>query len=103
VTGVFLSLAIIAAVFSVGLRRWQQRRARQDRAGATIHRPVPVTRFDEIDLFLEGRVCACGGVYVPVGETSRSIGEHRFRIARLVCAECGREEFVYFDVTLALQ
>lgn len=101
--GLLLSVAIIAAVLSVGWQRWQRRRGKRDRPGATIHRPVRVARFDEIDVTLEARACTCGGAYAPAGETSRSLGERRFRIARLVCAECAREEFVYFDVTMALQ
>ena len=32
----------------------------------------------------------------------RLIGERRFRITRLVCNECERDELMYFDVTAAL-
>jgi hypothetical protein len=33
------------------------------------------------------------------GETSRTVGDRRFRVARLVCNECERAELMYFDVT----
>jgi hypothetical protein len=100
--GLLLSLAVLAALISVGLRSWQRRREARRRPGATIHRPLAVSRFDEIDLAVWERRCSCGGAYTPTGETSRSLAERRFRIVRLICNECEREEFVHFDVTAAL-
>ena len=97
--GLLLGLAVLAAVVSVGVRRWQRLRARRRRPGATIHRPVAVRRFDEIDAAVQGRPCWCGGFFVVAGETSRAVGERRFRIVRLVCNECERDELIYFDVT----
>jgi hypothetical protein len=86
-------------VIAVGARRLQRARAARRRPGATIHRPVPVSRFDEIDAALQGRTCWCGGLLVAAGETSRSVGERRFRIVRMLCSACDREELMYFDVT----
>jgi len=97
-----LGAAVLLAVVTVGVRRLQKSRAERRRPGATIHRPVSVQRFDEIDAFIRGRACWCGGTFFTSGETSRAIGERRFRIARLVCNECERDELVYFDVTAAL-
>ncbi|HEX7410221.1 MAG TPA: hypothetical protein VF515_21580 [Candidatus Binatia bacterium] len=97
--GLVLGLAVLVAVVSVGIRRWQRRRTEQRRPGATIHRPVAVSRFDEIDAALCGRSCRCGGLLVVNGETSRAVGERRFRIVRLVCNQCERDELTYFDVT----
>jgi hypothetical protein len=94
-----LGLAVLVAVVSVGIRRWQRQRTEQRRPGATIHRPVAVNRFDEIDAALGGRSCRCGGILVVNGETSRAVGERRFRIVRLVCDACERDELTYFDVT----
>jgi hypothetical protein len=101
--GIVLTLAIVAAMIALAVRRWQRLSGERRRPGATIYNSVAVLRFDEIDEALCGRVCGCGGVSVAAGETSRSIGDRRFRVARLVCDQCGREEFVYFDVTRALQ
>lgn len=94
-----LGAAVLAAVLVVGWRRLQVGRAQRKRPGATIHLPVPVSRFDEIDAVLQGRRCRCGGGFDMAGETSRVVGERRFRVARLVCVECERDELLYFDVT----
>ena len=97
--GVFLALAVIAAVVAVGSRRWQRRRAQLKRPGATIHIPVVVDRFDEIDAAIMGQRCWCSGSFHLAGETSRAIGERRYRVVRLVCNECERDQLMYFDVT----
>ena len=96
-----LGLAVLAAVIAVAARRWQRTRAANRRPGASMHRPVAVSSFDQIDAALRGRTCWCGGALVLAGETSRASGERRFRIARLVCNECERDELMYFDVTAA--
>ena len=98
-TSLFLGFAVLAAVLAVGIRRFQKTRTARRRPGATIYRPVPVRRFDEIDTALRDRACICGGALRVVGETSRAAGDRRFRIARLVCSECERDELMYFDVT----
>ena len=97
--GLLLGLAVLVAVVAAGVRRWQRTRATRHRPGATIHRPVTVGSFDEIDRALRGRTCWCGGFFVLSGETSRTVGDRRFRVARLVCNECERDELIYFDVT----
>lgn len=94
-----LGLAVLAAVIAVGVRRIQRARATRRRRGATIHRPVTVSRFDEIDAAIQDRVCWCGGAFVEAGETSRLVRERRFRVVRLVCNQCERDELMYFDVT----
>ncbi len=101
--GFLLGVAVLAAVIATGARRWQRARAARRRPGATIHRPVAVRSFDEIDSAVRGRACGCGGLLALTGETSRTVGERRFRIARLVCNECERDELVYFDVTAVFQ
>jgi hypothetical protein len=100
VIGFLLGLAVLVAVAAVGVRRWQRTRAARRRPGATIHRPVAVRSFGEIDTALQGRACWCGGFFVPSGETSRAVGDRRFRVARLVCNQCERDELMYFDVTV---
>jgi hypothetical protein len=99
VIGLLLGLAVIAAITTVGFRRWQRSRAARRRPGATLHRAVPVSRFDEIDATLYGRMCRCGEFLMTAGETSRVVGARRFRMVRLVCRECEWDEVVYFDVT----
>lgn len=94
-----LGIAVLAAVIAAGARRWQSARTGRRRPGATIYMPVQVSRFDEIDTCIQGRVCGCGGSLALAGETSRLLGDRRFRIARLVCTDCERDELIYFDVT----
>ena len=97
--GLILGIVVLAAVIAVGVRRFQRTRAARRRPGATIHLPVAADSFDAIDAAVEGRTCWCGGSMTVAGETSRTVGERRFRIARLVCAQCERDELMYFDVT----
>lgn len=98
-TGLFLGLAVIIAVAAVGIRRWQKSRTARRRPGATVQRALSVTRFDEIDALIEGRLCRCGAPLHSAGEASRVWGSRRFRVVRLLCRECEREEMLYFDVT----
>lgn len=98
-TGLLIGIAVLAAVIAVGLRRLQRLRLARRRPGATIHLPVTVSSFDEIDAAVQGRTCWCGGFLGVAGETSRAVGERRFRIARLVCNQCERDQLMYFDVT----
>jgi len=99
VIGLLLGLVVLAAVVATGIRRLQRTRAARRRPGATIHRPLPVQRFDEIDAAVQDRSCDCGGIFVVTGETSRLVGARRVRVVRLVCNQCERDELTYFDVT----
>jgi len=101
VISLIMGIVVLAAVIAVGVRKLQKARATRRRPGATIHLPVAVSRFDEIDDVLRGRRCWCGGSCAVAGETSRAVGQRRFRVARLVCTECERDELLYFDVTAA--
>jgi hypothetical protein len=100
--GLIMGAAVLFAVAVLGLRRWNRWRAEAQRPGATASRAIAVRRFDEIDDALAGRRCRCGDRLRLVGENSTTSGERRLRMVRLECADCGREDRVYFDVTLAL-
>lgn len=67
--------------------------------GATIRLPIIVGGFDEIDAAVASQRCSCGEAVGVSGETSRLVGQRRYRIVRLVCGECEREQQLYFDVT----
>lgn len=101
--GVLLGLAVLAALLAVVVRRVQRVRIERRRPGATIHLPISVRGFDEIDAAVQGRECWCGGLLLPAGETSRTVGQRRFRVVRTVCTQCEREQLVYFDVTAVFQ
>jgi hypothetical protein len=97
--GLLLTVAVLAAVVAFGLRRAQRLREARHRPGATIARAVVVRRFDEIDAGLADHTCRCGSRMRLLGESSTIRGARRFRVARLRCTECEREERMYFDVT----
>jgi len=98
--GIAFTLAILAAIVAMARKRRLRRRAQYRRPGSSIHEAIPVTGFDEIDATTQGLTCAwCDHRLVESGETSRTAGDRRFRIVRLVCGECEREVVLYFDVT----
>lgn len=100
--GFLFTCAILAAVTVLGVRRLRARRQRLMRPGATVERAVVVQRFDDMDKFLQRHTCAfCGAPTRLLGEFSRPIGERRYRVVRLACSDCEREERVHFDVTAA--
>lgn len=101
--GFLLGIAVVAALVAVAVRRVQRVRAMRRRPGATMERAVTVNRFDEIDLAVQGQQCWCGGLLTVAGETSHSAGDRRYRIVRLVCNRCERDQHMYFDVTAAFQ
>ena len=101
-TGLLLSLAIIAAVCATGLRRLRRRRllrAAAQRPGVSPERAIAIRSYDEIDEHLARRWCICGGYLERSGEGTRVSDGRRFRIARLRCQECDRVDEVFFDTT----
>ena len=101
-TGLLLSLAIIAAVFATGvrhLRRRRLRRAHAERPGVSPERAIAIRSYDEMDDHLARRWCICGGYLERSGEGTRVSNGRRFRVARLRCQECDRVDEVFFDTT----
>jgi len=99
---VLFTLAIVAAVAAMGLRRWRRarlRRAATTRAGASTERAIHIRSYAEMDEHLAGRWCHCGGFLERRGEGTRQEGSRRFRVARLACQECETEAEVFFDTT----
>ncbi len=102
VINLILVAAILAAVAVLAGKRWRQRQRRETRTGASIYNPIAVSRFDEIDAEIALRRCwVCEGAVKESGETSRNVGERRFRIVRLICNDCDRDDVVFFEVTAA--
>lgn len=98
--GLLMTLAVLAAVISAGVRRWRRNQLRYGGRGSTASRPIEVSRFEEIDAEMQQRRCGwCGGGMRLAGETSRDVGQRRFRVVRLVCDDCERDTRIYFDVT----
>jgi hypothetical protein len=97
----FATVALVAA----GVWLWRGLRARQARAsirtgpGTSLDQALPVTSFDDIDRAVAARRCHCGAGVHTTGEGTRSIGEQRYRYARLECDACEDEQMLFFDVT----
>lgn len=98
--GLFMSLAIIAAIAAVGYRRWQRDRLKFKRPGTSIFEAIVVDGFDAIDAVVQEQRCGwCESRLAESGETSRNVADRRYRVVRLVCHECEREVVLFFDVT----
>jgi len=104
-TVVLFTLAIVAAVVSLGLRRLRRQRLRRTaahRLGSSPERAIHVRSYGEMDEHLAQRWCFCGGYLERTGEGSRSAGDRQLRIARLQCLECEETDEVFFDTTEVL-
>jgi hypothetical protein len=102
VTALLFSLAIIAAVIAVGLRRLRRsrlRRAAARRPGSSPELAIHIRGFGEMDEHLARRWCACGGYLERTGEGTRTGDGRRYRVARLRCQECEAVDEVFFDTT----
>jgi hypothetical protein len=109
VTGILLSLALVAALAAAGWRMLRRRRRRLLLAalpGGARDSAIEVEAFSEIEDHLRVRECPCGGLLASLGERSESEGRGPSRILRVVRVECRRCEEraeVWFDVTRAYQ
>jgi hypothetical protein len=102
---VLFTLAIVAAVVSLGVRRLRRQRLRRaagHRLGSSSERPIQVRSYGEMDEHLAQRWCVCGGYLERMGEGSRTAGGRQLRIARLRCQECEETSEVFFDTTEVL-
>ena len=105
VSTLLLVAAIVAAVASVGIRRWRRtrlRRAARTRAGSSPDIAIHIRSYGEMDDHLGRRWCVCGGYLERTGEGTREDGGRRFRVARLACQECETVDEVFFDTTYLL-
>lgn len=101
-TAFLFSLAILAAVVTMGARRLHRRRLRHaatERLGSSPERAIHIRSYAEMDDHLARRWCACGGYLERTGEGTRVSDGRRFRIARLRCQECEAVDEVFFDTT----
>ncbi len=108
-TGLLLTVALLAALAAAGwraLRRQRRRRLLAALPGGTRSTAIEVEAFSEIEDHLRVRECPCGGLLASLGERSEREGGGMSRILRVVRTECRRcEELseVWFDATRAYQ
>jgi hypothetical protein len=101
-TSLLFALVIVAAVVSLGRRRWRRTRLRlaaRTRAGSSPEQAIHIRSYGEMDTHLGQRWCFCGGFLERLGEGSRETGGRRYRVARLSCQECEALDEVFFDTT----
>jgi hypothetical protein len=102
VTGFLIGFALVAALAASGLRRRRRGRLRKlaaAREGSSDDRAIPITSYDEMDAWIAGRVCVCGGRLSRTGEGTHAARGRRFRIARMRCADCDELDELHFDTT----
>ena len=105
-TSLLFTLAILAALIAMGIRRWRARQRKIEaasRPGATAENAIYIRSFEEMDDTLRKRWCSCGGFLELEGEGSRESGGRRLRVARMRCHECEEAALVFFDTTDLLQ
>jgi hypothetical protein len=101
-TSLLLAVAIVAAVVSLGARRWRRtrlKRAARTRAGSSPEHAIHIRSYGDMDGYLTERWCFCGGYLERLGEGTRELGDRRYRVARLCCQECETADEVFFDTT----
>ena len=101
-TSLLFTVAILAAVVAVAMRRLslaRRRRVMRQGPGSSEERSIAVRSFGEMDAFIDSRACPCGGSYDRTGEGTRERAGRRYRVARLVCGTCEQGLEVFFDTT----
>jgi hypothetical protein len=97
----FACLVVIASGLWLA-RRWRARAARtrmRSGPGGSLATAIPVRSFETIDTTIAARRCVCGSRLETSGEGARQLDDRRYRMTRVVCAECEEEMVLYFDVT----
>jgi hypothetical protein len=105
-TTLAMALAVLAAVAAVAWKRIERRRRAREadaRPGTSPDTAIAIRSFEEMDSHVRAWRCQCGSRSELVGEGSREVGEHRFRVARLRCEKCEEERFLFFDTSGLLQ
>jgi hypothetical protein len=92
-------LGIVAAIAAAALlvRALHDRRRRRASPGGGAASAIRISQFDEIDAVVALRRCACRGRFAVRGEGPVA-GDATIRRVRIECRECGREQFLYFDM-----
>jgi hypothetical protein len=99
-TGIVLTLALIAALAAVWRRRLARRRVLAMAAtlpGATPAAAIRLDGMGGLDEALRARRCICGGFLENLGERSERRADRVLRVVRAECRRCEREQIVYFD------
>jgi predicted hydrocarbon binding protein len=71
--------------------------------GGAPDRPILVTSPSEVEVLARATPCpVCEGELRPLEHTAETIGGARLRVAKTVCAACGRRREIYFQLKQAV-
>jgi len=104
VTGLLLTLALLAALAASAYRWLRRRRFRQALAalpGGSPATAIEVEGFGEIDFHVHQRICPCGGRVQSLGERSSPAGQQVLRVVRVECRSCEEIAEIWFDASRA--
>lgn len=102
--GIFLFVALVAALAASGyrvLRRRRRRVALAQLAGGSRETALEIDAFSEIEDHLVHRECPCGGLLMSLGERSEPVSPRILRVVRVECRRCEQRGEVWFDATRA--
>ncbi len=100
-SGAVMAVAVLGCLGALAQRRWAKNRARKawlSRPGYSPENPVVVSRFDEMDHFVHGQRCLCGGSCITRTEGSLSFGTLALRVVRGECDRCEEEMAFFFEL-----
>jgi len=102
VGGILITLALVAALVTVGvkvMRRGPDKRRRaqflSEQAGYSPDKPVRIASFTEIDDAIGTWRCPCGGLLDRIGEGARP----GMRVVRCMCVVCEEDVDLFFDLS----
>ena len=104
-TGLILTLALIAALVAAGLRVLRRRRIAAVAAelpGASAAAAITLDDVGGLNDALRARRCICGGFLDNLGERSQRHEDRMLRVVRAECRRCERVQLVYFDPSRVL-
>ena len=100
--GLFLQLALVAALAVASwrlVRRLRARRMLRRLPGVTADNAMTLSSLEAIDEEVARRRCHCGGRFDVRGEGSPGDGSRRLRSLMLECRFCEEQSRLYFDVS----
>lgn len=99
VVSALFSVAVLAAVFVVGVRFLRRHASERRQPGRSPERAIPIEDYGEIDIAVRSAACACGGRFVLRGEAPVDDPTRSLRVAVVECRRCERERRLFFDLS----
>ena len=100
-TALLFALVILLALTSLLWRKYQKtqnERLWNRQPGHSIETALKVSRFADIDTYLNSQRCHCGARMTTISEGSRNLGTTRIRVTRTECNRCEAELDFFFII-----